>query len=76
MKKQFSLIMAFTLLFSISKAQKDIYFTITHKLGTADFVFNQNAQNNLMQDFKISRIDYYISGIKIIHVALALRWAT
>lgn len=51
----------------ISKAQKNVYFTITHKLNTSNFAFNQSAQNNLMQDFKITRVDYYISSIKIIH---------
>lgn len=59
----------FTLLFVslISQAQKNVKLHITHKLGTADFAFNQTTQNNLSQNFKISRIDYYISGIKIIH---------
>lgn len=51
----------------ISKAQKNVYFTITHKLATTNFAFNQIAQNNLAQDFKITRVDYYISSIKIIH---------
>lgn len=59
----------FTLLFVslIAHAQKNVTLHISHKLGTAPFAFNETVQNNLSQDFKISRIDYYISGIKIIH---------
>ncbi len=64
-----SLLLSFALLFVLttSKAQQNVYLTITHKLGNSNFAFNQVAQNNLMQDFKIIRLDYYISGIKIIH---------
>lgn len=59
----------FTLIFAsfIANAQKNVTLHITHKLGSAAFALNQTAQNNLSQDFKISRVDYYISGIKIIH---------
>ncbi len=59
----------FTLLWVslIANAQKNVTLHISHKLGTAPFAFNETVQNNLAQNFKISRIDYYISGIKIIH---------
>lgn len=59
----------FTLMFVsfIVKAQKNVTLHIIHKLGTAPFALNQTAQNNLSQDFKVTRVDYYISGIKIIH---------
>ncbi|MBK9402574.1 MAG: hypothetical protein IPN36_17545 [Bacteroidetes bacterium] len=62
-------IMLFALMFAatISKAQKNVYLTISHKLGASNFAFNQTAQNNLMQNFRITRVDYYISSIKIIH---------
>jgi hypothetical protein len=61
--------MLFALMFAatISKAQKNVYLTISHKLGASNFAFNQTAQNNLMQNFRITRVDYYISSIKIIH---------
>lgn len=64
-----SILPAIALMFTImtSEAQKNVYFTIAHKLGTANFAFNQTAQNDLMQDFRITRVDYYISGISIIH---------
>ncbi|RYD99945.1 MAG: T9SS type A sorting domain-containing protein [Sphingobacteriales bacterium] len=59
----------FTLLFVslIVTAQKNVTLHINHKLGASAFAFNETAQNNLSQNFKISRVDYYISGIKIIH---------
>ncbi len=64
-----SLLLSFALLFVIttSRAQQNVFLTITHKLGNSNFAYNQVAQNNLMQNFKITRLDYYISGIKIIH---------
>jgi hypothetical protein len=67
MKKQIIITIALMFIVMVSKAQKNVYFTITHKLSTSDFAFNQTAQNDLMQDFKITRVDYYISSIKIIH---------
>ncbi|MBK7964361.1 MAG: T9SS type A sorting domain-containing protein [Bacteroidetes bacterium] len=64
-----SLLLSFTLLFVITttRAQQNVFLTVTHKLGNAPFAFNQVAQNNLMQNFKITRMDYYISGITILH---------
>ncbi|MBK9637722.1 MAG: hypothetical protein IPO63_07830 [Bacteroidetes bacterium] len=64
-----SLLLSFALLFVISttKAQQNVFLTITNKLGNTPFAFNQVAQNNLLQDFKITRMDYYISSIIIIH---------
>ena len=48
-------------------AQKDVKLTINHKLGTEDFSFNTEAQNDLGHKFKLQRLEYYISGISIIH---------
>lgn len=65
--KNIALIFILILVPFIVKAQKNVTLHITHKLGAAAFAFDQTAQNNLSQDFKITRVDYYISGIKIIH---------
>lgn len=51
----------------ISNAQQNIYLNINHKLGSANFALNQASQNDLLQNFKITRLDYYISSIHIIH---------
>lgn len=48
-------------------AQKNVTLKINHKLGSSNFAFNQTAQNDLGQPFQITRIDYYISKITLIH---------
>lgn len=48
-------------------AQKDVNLTINHKLGTKDFAFNAEAQNDLGHKFRLNRLEYYISGISIVH---------
>jgi hypothetical protein len=55
------------LTFNKIHAQKNVTLIINHKLGANNFAFNTTAQNDLMQNFQITRVDYYISGIKIIH---------
>jgi hypothetical protein len=51
----------------IGNAQKNVTLKINHKLGSNSFAFNQTAQNDLNQQFQITRIDYYISKITLIH---------
>ncbi|WP_162902848.1 MbnP family protein [Taibaiella koreensis] len=65
--KNVCLLLALMFITVISKAQKNVILNITHKLGSSAFAFNQTGQNNLSQEFKITRVDYYISGIRIIH---------
>ncbi|MEZ4805698.1 MAG: MbnP family protein [Bacteroidia bacterium] len=48
-------------------AQKDVYFTITNKLGNDSFQFNLESSNNLGNKLNISRVDYYVSNFTIIH---------
>ena len=49
------------------KAQNDIIFKIHHKLGESDFSLQQEATNNLDNNFKVKRLEYYISEVSIIH---------
>ncbi|MES2477613.1 MAG: MbnP family protein [Bacteroidota bacterium] len=67
MKKE--TILSFLLLvFALSStAQKKVTLTIKHMLGTTPFAFSKTATNNLGQSFNITRVDYYISQITIIH---------
>lgn len=63
-------ILCYTLAFLASLstfAQKNITLNINHKLGTNNFALMAADKNNLGNDFKISRVEYYISGISIIH---------
>ena len=48
-------------------AQKTVYLKIKHKLGDSTFALDKASKNNLAKDFKITRVDYYISSISIIH---------
>jgi|688.fasta_scaffold31936_6 hypothetical protein len=67
MKNKFTLI-GLAILFSLNAmAQKDVYLTIRHMLGTSPLAFNQAASNDLGNNFSITRIDYYLSQFTIIH---------
>lgn len=59
--------LSFIFLFLNANAQNEVYLTVTHKLGSELFAFNQAVENNLGNNFNVSRIDYYISSIKITH---------
>jgi hypothetical protein len=67
MKKVFYPLFLFCLLSLNVFGQKDVFLTITHKLGANPFAFNQTAQNSLGHSFQITRVDYYISGLIIVH---------
>lgn len=48
-------------------AQKNIVLNLQQKLGANPFNYNTSATNDLNKNFKITRLDYYISKVKIIH---------
>ena len=66
MKKILQLIGAVLISVSIN-AQTDIYFKMDHFLGNNPFAFNTAATNNLGNSFNVSRLQYYIAEIKIVH---------
>ncbi|MBK8628416.1 MAG: T9SS type A sorting domain-containing protein [Saprospiraceae bacterium] len=47
--------------------QKDVYLKINHLLNEESFAFGKMTKNNRDQNYKISRIDYYLSNIKLHH---------
>jgi len=67
MNKHFLLFVAFSILTFGSIAQQTIKLVIHHKLADVDFAMNLGSKNNLGHDFEITRLEYYISGISIIH---------
>ena len=67
MKKFILFLFAFFMLNIGGFAQNDIQFKINHKLGDADFALETGAKNNLGHDFKVTRLEYYISEIIITH---------
>lgn len=48
-------------------AQTDVNLIINHKLGTEDFTFATEGSNNLNVDFKLHRIEYYLSQFTVVH---------
>ena len=60
----FILVLAFI---ATSFAQTPITLNINHKLGASDFAMNMAAENNMTNKFNVSRLEYYISEITIVH---------
>ncbi len=50
-----------------ANAQKDVYLKIDHFLNGQPFTFNSVGTNNLGNQFKVNRLEYYISKVNIIH---------
>lgn len=48
-------------------AQKNVYLAINHKVGSEPLEYNQTFFNDLEHAYQLTRVDYYISSIKIIH---------
>ena len=67
MKKQITLSVFTILLSSLLFAQNTINLNINHKLGADDFAFNQSSKNNLSNDFDVKRLQYYVSGVTLVH---------
>ena len=64
-----SLTFLITLFFSASNAfsQVNTELRIYHLLGNQTFQLNTTAQNNLSQDFQVTRLQYYVSRFSIMH---------
>ncbi len=59
---------AFTLFVALNlSSQTTIKLNIVHKSGTNNFAPAQAATNNMGHDFNVSRLQYYISKISILH---------
>lgn len=48
-------------------SQKTIKLAFNHKLGSDNFAFNAESMNDISNKFKVTRLEYYISGISIVH---------
>ena len=51
----------------ISSAQINTQLRIYHKLGAQDFQMNTTTQNNLGQDYHITRLQYYMTKFSVVH---------
>lgn len=66
--KKFVLLLPLLFAFGLfSHAQNDIQLNIHHKLGADDFALYTAAVNNLNNNFNVTRLEYYISEISILH---------
>lgn len=54
-------------LFSFGNSQNDLTLTINHFLGDEVFAMNEVATTELDHDFKVERLQYYISKISVLH---------
>jgi hypothetical protein len=57
----------FTLCLTLSYGQKDVYFQLNQFIGETSFTLGDSGTNDLGTKFNISRLDYYISLIKLHH---------
>ena len=67
MKKVLLIAATFVLILLQGNAQNTINLNIHHKLADADFAMDQASKNNMGHDFDVTRLEYYISEISIIH---------
>jgi hypothetical protein len=64
-KLLFSLLISLGVFFS--PAQVDVYLNINHQLGQNSFAFNSGTANNLGNSFNVTRLQYYIAEVNLIH---------
>ncbi|MFK8103488.1 MAG: MbnP family protein [Saprospiraceae bacterium] len=67
MKKNLLFFSLFFLFQMSAIAQNSVKVKIHHKLGTNSFAFEEATTNNMGEDFQLTRLQYYISEIAIIH---------
>lgn len=66
MKKIYTFIAAAIIALSV-QAQQNVSLKINHNLGSSAFALNQTTTNNLGNSFTVTRLQYYISEIKLTH---------
>lgn len=67
--KNFLLLIFFIAFQQLSKAQTEFILRFDHKLDGKKFALNQETTSPLGTKYKLTRLQYYISGIKITHDA-------
>ena len=66
--KQFLFLFTALLMFNANVfSQNMVKLNINHQLGSVPFALNTGAQNNLGDDFNISRLEYYLSQFTVVH---------
>lgn len=65
--KKLYFIFSIILLTITAQAQQNVTLKINHLLGSSPFAMSQTTSNNLSNQFNITRLEYYISDIKLVH---------
>lgn len=65
--KKILLILFAILISNTGYSQSDLYLKINHKLGAVPFAMNASANNNIGNVFNVTRLEYYVSSISIMH---------
>lgn len=66
MKKIITLLLTLFALQAV-QAQTNVTFRIWHRLGANPFAYGDVGTNNMPNDFKVDRLEYYISDIVLVH---------
>lgn len=67
MKNLFFTTLLFLLSIGITLAQTDVTLNIHHKLGDNPFSLSSATTNNMGHNFDVTRLQYYVSEISVIH---------
>jgi len=67
MKNLVLLAISLSLISMSGLAQVPVEINIHHKLGMTDFEMEKASKNNLDYDFEVTRLQYYVSQISIVH---------
>jgi hypothetical protein len=65
--KKLYFIFSIILLTITAQAQQNVTLKINHLLGSSPFAMSQTTSNNLSNQFNVTRLEYYISEIKLVH---------
>ncbi|MBR9861615.1 T9SS type A sorting domain-containing protein [bacterium] len=66
MKKSITILL-FSILSIAVSAQTNVKLKLNHLLGQNSFAFNTESQNNIGIKFNVTRLQYYISKVSIVH---------
>ncbi|MGD1844182.1 MAG: MbnP family protein [Salibacteraceae bacterium] len=66
MKSIFTTLMALFVV-HLCIGQTNVFLKIDHQLGNQGFAFDQPASNNLSNPFEVTRLQYYIAEIRLVH---------
>ncbi len=61
------LLSVFTITSMLASAQVNTELRINHRMGAQTFSANAEGQNNMGHDFKVDRLEYYLTRVTVVH---------